>query len=498
MSLPSRATQVVYFCIAIYIVAFGVFTIGRYDRYNATAYDLAFYDQVLWNTAHGRFTALSLIGPSGNNFMSHVEPILILLAPVKLFLPDVRWILLIQTAALAAGAYPVYRIAFRRLQTARIAVLFAILYLLYPVIGWGNKFDFHPLAFVPIFLLLAFDFYETRRLGWSSLCLLLVTICKEEMGLTVAMFGLYAALVGKKRVFGFTWVAIGIIYSAASVFVIIPLAQSASKVVIQGWASERYNWLLNGNFASTMAYVTSYDTVVKFRFLVQLFSPLAFLPLLRPGVLMIAAPTLVLALLSTSLNQNGIYHQYMLPTVPVLFVAAIYAFDPAQNMITRLLNRVMELRPGFAVRMIVILLLTFTLGSFWINNPFWNIPPHPYSPIWGWEPGASVAVLERAKQYLDSGGCLVTANNIAAHYSNREQLYMKGQFDPPDCRYVLVDLADPRYLAEADKFLCKKLTMGEYWLIFEEEGVVLLDRTPSTPGGSGDETASLMNRVCKL
>jgi uncharacterized membrane protein len=280
--------------------------------------------------------------------------------------------------------------------------------------------------------------------------------------------------------------------------VIIPLAQSTSKVAIQGWATERYNWLLQGNFASIMAYITSYDTVIKLRFLVQLFAPLAFLSLLRPGILLIAAPTLALSLLSTSLNQSGIYHQYMLPVVPVFFVAAIHAFNPARSTITRLLGRVMELRPGFSTRIIVILLLTFTLSSFWMNNPFWNIPPHPYSHLWGWEPGANVEALERAKHYVAPEGCLVTANNIAAHYSNREQLYMKGRFDPPDCRFVLVDLSDPRYLADADKFLCEKLTTGDYWLIFEEDGVVLLDRTPSTPTNSGDDTASLMNRVCRL
>jgi uncharacterized membrane protein len=500
LTIPrSRGVQVtVLLCIALYIVAFGVFTIGRYERYNATAYDLAFYDQVLWNTAHGRFMALSLLGPDGNNFMGHMEPILILLAPVKLILPDVRWILLIQTAVLAAGAWPVYRIALRRIQNPWISVFFSGLYLLYPVIGWANKFDFHPLVFVPLLLLLAFDLFETDRLGWCSVCLFLAMICKEEMGLTVAMFSLYVAIVGKRRVFGFTWAIVGVVFSVASVFVILPMAQSASKVAIQGWASERYSWLLKGNFASIMAYVTSYDTVIKLRFLVQLFAPLAFLPLLRPGILLVAAPTLGLALLSTSLNQSGIYHQYMLPTVPVLFVAAIHAFDPAQRYITLLLRRISRVRPGFAGRLIVILMLTFTLSTFLLYNPFWHIPRDPYSPIWGWEPGASIAALERAKQHVGADGCLVTANNIAAHYSDREQLYVRERFDPPDCRYVLVDMADPRYLAEADKFLCEKLTTGEYWLIFEEEGVVLLDRTPATPANSGDETASLMNRICKL
>ena len=86
----------------------------------------------------------------------------------------------------------------------------------------------------------------------------------------------------------------------------------------------------------------------------------------------------------------------------------------------------------------------------------------------------------------------------AARVGDTDELRQLLQAGMESGRYVLVDLADPRYLADADKFLCEKLTTGDYWLIFEEDGVVLLDRTPSTPTNSGDDTASLMNRVCKL
>jgi uncharacterized membrane protein len=482
--LPNpRSARFVIACIAIYVVVFSIFTIGRHDRYNSTAWDLAFNDQVLWNTAHGRFMQLSLFaGPTGNNWMSHVEPILILLAPIKLILPDVRWLLIIQTAALALGAWPAYRIAARRTGRPAVAALFALLYLLYPVLHWANKFDFHPLAFVPALLLLAFDLFETQHDGLMSVCLLLALGCKEEMGLIVMMFGLYVAIRGQRWRIGLAWAALGLAWFLLSAFVILPSAQAASPVPIQGWSLKRYDWLFKGDLAAKIAFVTGPDTAVKLRFLVQLLAPLAFLPLLYPEIAILGAPSLALALLSSSLNQSGIFHQYMLPVVPFLMIAAIYALDRAQRRLTMLFRRLhLRFRNAFAERLVLIMATALTLVSFVLYNPFLYVPREPYTPIYGWEPGASVAALEKARTLIPSDGCLVAANNIAAHYSDRVEIYLPDQYDPPGCRYVLLDLADQRFMLNGEDYVCSRLQSGEYLTRFYENGVILLERRSTAP-----------------
>src|SRR5687768_16486888 len=100
--------------IAVYIFAFSVFTIGRYERYNATGFDLAFYDQILWRTAHGDIMGVSIEGDNVSNWAFHVEPILLLIAPLRWVFSDTRWLLILQTVALAIAAIPVYRIALRQ------------------------------------------------------------------------------------------------------------------------------------------------------------------------------------------------------------------------------------------------------------------------------------------------------------------------------------------------------------------------------------------------
>src|SRR5262249_35188149 len=99
--------------VALYIFAYSVFTIGRYERYNATGFDLATYDQVLWRTAHGDLMGVSIEGNNVTNWAIHVEPILLLLAPLTLVFSDTRSLLVLQTIALATAAIPVYRIAVR-------------------------------------------------------------------------------------------------------------------------------------------------------------------------------------------------------------------------------------------------------------------------------------------------------------------------------------------------------------------------------------------------
>src|SRR5689334_5555730 len=124
-----RATLVI---VALYVVAFGIFTIGRYERYNATGFDLAFYDQIIWRTAHTDVMGVSIEGNNVSNWAFHVEPILLLLAPFSLVLQDTRWLLVLQTAALAVAAIPIYRIALREWQKPSVAFTFAALYLLFP------------------------------------------------------------------------------------------------------------------------------------------------------------------------------------------------------------------------------------------------------------------------------------------------------------------------------------------------------------------------------
>src|SRR5258708_39499787 len=207
------------FSVALYIVVFCAFTIGRYERYNATGYDAAFYDQIMWPTAHTDIRGVSIEGDNVSNWAFHVEPILLLLAPLSLVFQDTRWLLVLQTAALGVAAIPVYRIALREWQKPWVAFVFAALYLLYPAVGFANKFDFHPLTLTTPLLLFAWDSAELKRYRQVSVLLLFALLCKEEMGFVVAGFGLYWYLTDRQWRVGLLWAGVGLMWSLLGFFV---------------------------------------------------------------------------------------------------------------------------------------------------------------------------------------------------------------------------------------------------------------------------------------
>src|SRR6266436_3350162 len=123
----------------VYMVDMSYQAILRYDTFKATAFDLGNMDQVLWNTIHGRwfqFTnqAIDWYGPP-TRLAIHVEPILLPLSLLYAFHADPRILLVFQTLALAAGAFPIFLLTRKYLpEWPLLAPLMTIVYLLSPAL----------------------------------------------------------------------------------------------------------------------------------------------------------------------------------------------------------------------------------------------------------------------------------------------------------------------------------------------------------------------------
>ena len=186
--------------VALWAAILAAYAIARHELLNSTTFDLGIKAQVIWNTFQGRWFASSI--EVEHYLGDHVQFIFLLLAPLFALWADVKILLIVQSVLLALGAIPVFRLARRRLGHDWPALAFAVAYLLYPTIGFVNRFDFHPLVFTALFLLLALDFLETERVGWASGFVVLSLLCREEVGFTVFALGLYVALARKQRRLG--------------------------------------------------------------------------------------------------------------------------------------------------------------------------------------------------------------------------------------------------------------------------------------------------------
>jgi len=94
-----------------YFVLYSVLSVLRHTTYHSFGPDLGIFDQVFWNTTHGRFfeSTMSLSQPEPHSYLAdHFSPAYLLLMPAYALIPRPETLLVLQTLFLAAGVWPLY------------------------------------------------------------------------------------------------------------------------------------------------------------------------------------------------------------------------------------------------------------------------------------------------------------------------------------------------------------------------------------------------------
>ena len=237
-------------------------------------------------------------------------------------------LLILQATVVALGAVPLFALA-RRLRLGNWpALAFAVAYLLNPTVQAANWLEFHPVTLAPTFLMAAFYFLVARTpksTWWFALFAALSAGCKEEIGLLVAMMGLYAAVVQHRRRLGLTTIALGAGWSLLAVLGI----QAAFAGGNIHWG--RYAYLGDTTQAKVVSLLTRPDLLAAQLqaanvggYFFELLLPVGFLSLLAPEVLLLALPSLAINLLA----QFSPMHQvttliYAAPILPFVMLSAV-------------------------------------------------------------------------------------------------------------------------------------------------------------------------------
>ena len=191
------------------------FETGRFDVGNLT--------QAVWSTAHGRFLEMTdLQGRQFSRLGAHFDPLVALLAPLWWLWPSPDMLLVVQGVGVALGAVPVFLLARKHLGGEWSGLGFALVYLLYPPTQWLVVDDFHPVALATPLLLGAIWFLDEDRLLPFALCAGAACLTKEQVGLVVAMLGIWHAFAHGRRRAGLVIFAAGAIVAVIATAVIIP------------------------------------------------------------------------------------------------------------------------------------------------------------------------------------------------------------------------------------------------------------------------------------
>jgi len=314
---------------AAYFVVYAALSIQRHQTYHSGGFDLGLFDQVFWNTTHGRpfESTMSLSLPVPHSLLGdHFSPALLLLVPFYIALPHPETLLVIQTLALTLGAWPVYLLARLKLPPG-YALLWVAVYFLCVPLAYINLDDFHEVALSVAPLGFALYFLERGRTRLFLLSLLLTLLVKEEMALVGAGFGLYALLSKRDWKLGLGVMVGSLLTFAAVIQVVIP---SFAGGLAYPYFAERYrdvggspSGILTTLLTDPLRIVRTVLQTGKVYFVVGVFGSTLGLSAVAGWASLLVLPTLGYLLLSNYPPFYSFTSQYSAPLIPLVVGTAI-------------------------------------------------------------------------------------------------------------------------------------------------------------------------------
>jgi uncharacterized membrane protein len=335
--LEGRAARIgqgaVALCVVGFVLFFSTYLFAAHDAYLTHAEDMGVMSQALWNTFHGAPLHQTLCDPTNqesclgdvSRLAIHFEPIMFVLAAIYAVFPSPKTLQFVQVLVIAAGAFPTYWIAARRLRSAAAGVVFAVLFLLSPSLDSAVTFDFHAVTLAASFLMFALYFLLTRNTVGLLVASALAITTKEEVALTILMLGLYVALIQGRRHLGgglalgaLGWIA----FEVAVMHAVSPIGHSPMTSRYAAFGASPPEILANVLTHPLMVAQYFRDTS-RIAYLGALLGPLAFLGVASPLSLLLAGPAIALNMLSNQPDMYSGLAQYSAEIVPVVLVASI-------------------------------------------------------------------------------------------------------------------------------------------------------------------------------
>ena len=470
MTFPRPTSRtLLWTAIGAYAAGFSALSILRHRAFSTGRFDLGNMVQAVWSTAHGH--PLQITGLRGDQISrlgAHFDPILAAFAPLWFAWPSPDMLLVAQAVAVALGALPVFWLARKHLGFDRIALGFALAYLIYPPTQWLTLNEFHPVALACPLLLFAIWFLDEGWLLPFAACAIVAATTKEEIALVVAGLGIWYALAHGRRWTGAAVAAAGVAAALIAIEVVIPhfnRAGTSSFFTRYSEVGSTPGGIVHTALTDPWKIVTTAATGRGLGYLAQLVLPLALLVVLAPLALIAVVPELAVNLLSAATTQTSIRFHYTAGLIPVLIAAAVFGAK--------------RLPPRIPVATIVVVT---ALAANYLLGP---------APLWRYFPGgeqhqahaADVSehdrIAARALRLIPPHAVVSATNSLGAHLSARR----RGLSFPylQDAQWVAADETAPGY---ADRLAPLPTAVQLSWLrrnpewrlVFERDGILIFHR----------------------
>lgn len=353
-----RWIHVVWLLAAAWAVVLGYVAVQKYMNLHA-GYDLAVFNQLLWNTLHGRPMECSSpwLQPY---FGTHFAPFLYLLVPFYAIHPSPAWLILLQVAALASVG-PVLAFACRNLGlSVRLGLVLTLSFYCHPSIQGIALDDFHVMSFAPALMALAVLAISLERGDWAIVCLGLLATVREDFSVVATLFALAWWLQAPRQVRRLVPVAIIGVYGLAVLLIWMPaLRQGAGAPFLQRLGVEGSYLSVVGELLNPMRWFESLAVPARLGTAFSLLLATAAAPLLVPRWWLVLLVPGIVFLLG---QERGMYEN--IAGHPLHYTgawaASIFAITPFG------LRRWSELMPKAQTERLLVLALL--LGTLFVSG----------------------------------------------------------------------------------------------------------------------------------
>lgn len=407
----------------LFAILYSLLAVVRHNHFQSQGNDFSIYDQALWlySRLETPYSTLNFRVDLADRF----RPVMIPISALYWFSENERVILIFQAVILAAGVFPIWLIARRKLPWI-LAVLAAFLYVDFIGIQSTAVYDFHEIAILPFFLAWLFYFLEKERWRSFFVTLILCLSVREHVGFLLATLSIYIFWVKKNLKVA---VATGVVSLAWSVLAI---------ALLMPWLGQGYyaSFVQEGDTLTSaiLGYIRRPDLAVgnffmpgeKIKTLFWSFFSFGLLPL---GYLALI-PSILFQFASRFLDMLHpirwtLFFHYSADLAILLAIGTIYG----SRLILDKLSRYQSL-PLF----LAIFLIAAHMGSnIILDAPLKNLLKPQF---WQEEPWMQDTRLVLSMVPADAS--VETQNNLLPHLSHRKEIYILPIIRNAD--YVVFDL----------------------------------------------------------
>ena len=463
------------------------FTILNHYRLGTSSWDLAIFDNMMWQLIRGSwFHASPVLGRSGSHIQFHANFIAYLYAPFYALYQHAESLLVIQSVSVASAAIPIYLLAKHRLGNAWAGLIFAYAYLLHAPMHGPVFYDFHFFTLAPFWVAWVIYFFETERKGWLVVTWILALLLREEISSELAAAALFYFLSGKRTRWAIIGGVISAIYFVVVKFMIMPLHRTWSDANSFTWIFQGLIPPGEGGFIGVLRTVISnpiftFNSLLeqdKLTYVIKMMGPVLLLPLRHPRTWVLFIPPAMFTLLST--GYKPLYQtlfQYTSNYTPFIFIASIIALSWWRDTDATLGVRRFRVAAGLLAMAATATVFSYSHGAILQRNSF----------VGGFrQVGFEVSKADKKRHrdlyeliaMIPPDASVAATEMEAPHVSNRRYCFTL-RFAYDDADYLLMNTDEARGGSTRD-IVSAAIKSGKYGFVTKRSNFALWKRGYST------------------